>query len=181
VAPVIVPPASNQAEAARVAEESRKAEEARKAAEAARQAETARLAEAARLAQEQPPQPAAPPRGSYTVQQGDSLWTISARPQIFNDPYNWPTLYLTNRERLVDPGNPHLIEPGQVLQIPELGNARFYAVKAGDDLTSIASNPEVYNDPNQWIRLYEANRNRLPNPENPHLLYPGLVLEIPRP
>jgi nucleoid-associated protein YgaU len=115
------------------------------------------------------------------VQRGDSLWSISARPQVYNNPYNWPQLYITNKERLLDPSNPNLIEPGQVLQVSELGAVQFYSVRAGDDFTSIASDPRIYNDPYQWTRLYEANRGRLPNPDNPHLLYPGLILEIPRP
>jgi nucleoid-associated protein YgaU len=114
------------------------------------------------------------------VQNGDSLWSIAGSPQIYNNPFLWPQLYFTNRERMVDPSNPDLIEPGQVLQVPGPGNSRFYSVQNGDNLTSIASNPGIYNDPYQWTRLYEVNRERMVNPENPHLILPGMVLEVPQ-
>jgi nucleoid-associated protein YgaU len=115
------------------------------------------------------------------VQSGDSLWSIAGSPQIYNNPYLWPRLFITNRERLVDPNNPNLIEPGQVLEVPTPGNSRFYSVQNGDNLTSIAANPGIYNDPYQWDRLYMINRGRMVNPENPHLILPGMILEIPQP
>jgi nucleoid-associated protein YgaU len=37
----------------------------------------------------------------------------------------------------------------------------------------------VYGDNYQWRVLYEANKDKLPNPENPHLILPGMVLDIP--
>jgi nucleoid-associated protein YgaU len=115
------------------------------------------------------------------VESGDSLWSIAASPRIYNNPYQWPRLFITNRERLADPNNPNLIEPGQVLDVPSPGNSRFYSVQTGDNLTDIAANPGIYNDPYQWTRLYDANRNRMVNPENPHLILPGMILEIPQP
>jgi len=48
-----------------------------------------------------------------------------------------------------------------------------------DCLWTIAGYPWVYNDPWQWRRLYEANRSRLPDPNNPDLIEPGMILEIP--
>ena len=48
-----------------------------------------------------------------------------------------------------------------------------------DCLWNIAGRPWVYNDPWQWRRLYEANRSRLPDPNNPNLIEPGMVLDIP--
>ncbi|MDR3145366.1 MAG: LysM peptidoglycan-binding domain-containing protein [Treponema sp.] len=116
---------------------------------------------------------------SYTVQTGDTLWGISANPRIYNNPYLWPRLYIINRERFREPDNPDLILPGQILQIPEAGDSRFYAVQEGDSLTSIAT--DLYNDPYQWTRLFNSNRNRMIDPENPHLIFPGMILEIPRP
>jgi nucleoid-associated protein YgaU len=116
------------------------------------------------------------------VQSGDSLWAIAGNPRIFNDPYLWPSLYSVNRDRFIDPNNPDLIEIGQVFQIPRpevTSKARYYLTRQGDSFTSIAAHPAVYNDQYQWERLYTANRARLPNPGNPHLIYPGTVLEIP--
>jgi hypothetical protein len=37
----------------------------------------------------------------------------------------------------------------------------------------------VYDDPYRWPILYEANRSKLADPENPDLLDAGIVLEIP--
>jgi nucleoid-associated protein YgaU len=110
------------------------------------------------------------------VQNGDSLWSIAGSPQVYDNPYQWPRLYIGNQDRLVDP---NLLEPGQVLRVPSLGNSRYYSVRNGDSLTSISSNPGIYNDPYQWARLYNANRERMVNPENPHLVLPGMILEVP--
>lgn len=66
-----------------------------------------------------PPLPA-----QYTVRtwaiHRDSLWTIAGYPWVFNDPFRWPVLFEANRARMPDPNNPHLIEPGFVLDIPSL-------------------------------------------------------------
>jgi nucleoid-associated protein YgaU len=37
----------------------------------------------------------------------------------------------------------------------------------------------VYGDPFRWTILYEANRSKLEDPDNPDLLEAGAVLEIP--
>ncbi|GHU13287.1 hypothetical protein FACS1894161_3100 [Spirochaetia bacterium] len=49
----------------------------------------------------------------------------------------------------------------------------------GDSLSAIAARPYVYGDGQQWRILYEANKDKLPNPNNPHLILPGMVLDIP--
>ncbi|ETX05136.1 LysM peptidoglycan-binding domain-containing protein [Candidatus Entotheonella palauensis] len=51
----------------------------------------------------------------YTVQPGDSLWGIAARPAIYQDPLLWPILYQGNRDRLSDPD---MIYPRQELAVP---------------------------------------------------------------
>jgi len=48
-----------------------------------------------------------------------------------------------------------------------------------DCLWNIAALPEVYGDPLRWPVLFNANRHRMPNPNNPDLILPGMVLEIP--
>jgi len=50
---------------------------------------------------------------------------------------------------------------------------------SGDTLISIASRPWVYNDPAKWRILYEANKSRMPQPNNPNLIAIGMVLDIP--
>jgi hypothetical protein len=48
-----------------------------------------------------------------------------------------------------------------------------------DCLWNIAGYSWVYGEPRRWRELYEANRSKLPNPENPDLIEPGMVLDIP--
>jgi nucleoid-associated protein YgaU len=48
-----------------------------------------------------------------------------------------------------------------------------------DTFKSIAARPWVYGDESEWPRLYNANRNKLTDPNNPDLLMPGVVLDIP--
>lgn len=59
----------------------------------------------------------------------------------------------------------------------------FYTVRLIEDdrdcLWRIAGYPFVYGDPWKWPRLYEANKDKLPEPDNPHLIHPGMVLSIP--
>jgi hypothetical protein len=50
---------------------------------------------------------------------------------------------------------------------------------SADCLWNIAGKPWVYSDPQKWPYLYRANSSKLPNPENPHLIRPNLVLDIP--
>ena len=48
-----------------------------------------------------------------------------------------------------------------------------------DCFWNIAGRPWVYGDPHQWRKLYEANKSKLPNPNNPNWIEPGIVLDIP--
>ena len=60
----------------------------------------------------------------YTVrdwrQTRDSLWYIAGLPWVFNDPWQWRRLYEANRDIMPEPGNPNLIHPGMVLNIPSI-------------------------------------------------------------
>jgi LysM repeat protein len=64
------------------------------------------------------PQPApaattATPAGTYVVQQGDTLWSISNK--VYGRGDRWPIIYDANRDKIQDPG---LIQPGWTLTIP---------------------------------------------------------------
>jgi tetratricopeptide (TPR) repeat protein len=48
-----------------------------------------------------------------------------------------------------------------------------------DCLWNIAGRPWAYNDPYMWKVLYEANKSKMPDPDNPDLIDPGMVLDIP--
>ncbi|MFW6292941.1 MAG: LysM peptidoglycan-binding domain-containing protein [Spirochaetota bacterium] len=66
---------------------------------------------------------------------------------------------------------------------PEAVLPRYYVVRLiperRDCFWRIAEYDFVYGDPWQWTELYEANRDGLPDPDNPHLMHPGMVIEIP--
>lgn len=48
-----------------------------------------------------------------------------------------------------------------------------------DCLWRIAEFDFVYGDPWKWTVLYEANRDKLPDPNNPNWIEPGMVIDIP--
>jgi nucleoid-associated protein YgaU len=56
---------------------------------------------------------------------------------------------------------------------------RYYVVRAGDTFNRIAANPHVYNNPSEWFVLYQANSDKLPDPNNPDQLTAGMIIEIP--
>jgi len=62
-------------------------------------------------------------------------------------------------------------------------NNRQYTVRTWrverDCFWNIAGYPWVYGDPWKWRELYEANRSRLPEPNNPDLIEPGFIINIP--
>lgn len=51
---------------------------------------------------------------------------------------------------------------------------RSYTVKAGDSLSKIAK--QIYGDANKWRSIYQANTDKIKNPD---LIHPGQVLTIP--
>jgi nucleoid-associated protein YgaU len=53
-------------------------------------------------------------------------------------------------------------------------SARNYTVKAGDSLSRIAK--EFYGNANDWQKIYQANKNRI---KDPNIIHPGQKLIIP--
>lgn len=51
---------------------------------------------------------------------------------------------------------------------------KIYEVVAGDSLSKIAK--REYGNPNEWKRIYEANQDKLKDPDK---IYPGQKLTIP--
>lgn len=126
-----------------------------------------------------PPPPPPPPEQSVeirTVTRGDSLWAIAG--SVYGDPAQWPRIYEANRDRIADPD---LIYPDQELVLPTLPlravappSPGAHRVQAGDTLWDIAG--EIYGDPLRWPEIYEANRDQI---QNPHLIFPNQVFEVP--
>ena len=53
-------------------------------------------------------------------------------------------------------------------------SSRAYPVQAGDSLSKIAK--REYGDANKWNAIFEANRDKIKNPD---LIHPGQVLTLP--
>ena len=60
---------------------------------------------------------------------------------------------------------------------------KFYIVRpwaeTKDCFWNISGRPYVYNNPLLWENLYQANKEELPQPNNPNLILPGMKMEIP--
>jgi len=50
----------------------------------------------------------------------DCFNKIAGYPWVYNDRYEWRVLYDANKDVIRQPNNPHLINPGQVFEIPSL-------------------------------------------------------------
>jgi hypothetical protein len=48
-----------------------------------------------------------------------------------------------------------------------------------DCFWNIAGRPWVYGDSTKWRLLYNANKAKLPQPDNPDLIHPNMILDIP--
>jgi nucleoid-associated protein YgaU len=63
------------------------------------------------------------------------------------------------------------------------GLAAFYRVKLNpakrDCLWRIAGFDYIYGNPWEWKRLYQANKDSFPDPNNPDLILPDMILTIP--
>lgn len=59
----------------------------------------------------------------------------------------------------------------------ETKDAGAYTIRNGDSLWRIAARDAVYGRGTGWKRLYEANRDRIRNPDR---IYPGQEIQIPR-
>jgi len=61
----------------------------------------------------------------YEVMRGDNLWDISAKPSVYDNPYQWPLIYKNNSDQIKDAD---VIHPGQMLDIE--GNPSSAAIDA---------------------------------------------------
>ena len=126
----------------------------------------------------------------YVVQPDDSMWTIAQR--WFGDPNRWREIASGNPDI-----NPERLHVGQRLQLPARDDARtvglnraasipaarsmtpapagperYYTVRAGDSLSSIAMDERV-----GWSKIYAANRLAIGS--DPDRLQVGMKLRIP--
>lgn len=112
----------------------------------------------------------------YTVMRGDYLWKISGSQ--YGDPYQWIRIYSYNHDQIK---NPDLIFPNQIFKIQQGAGPNEYVVAKGDFLRKIAGKAEVYGDPTQWTKLYDANRTHIEGAGgDSNLIYPHTVLKVSR-
>jgi nucleoid-associated protein YgaU len=52
-----------------------------------------------------------------------------------------------------------------------------WKVRPGESLSSISALPEIYNDVDKWWKLYEVNKDKVPDP---YFCFPDTVIVIPR-
>lgn len=81
--------------------------------------------------------------------------------------------------RVVEEEIPEIVimeEPIEELP-PKVELPTTHTVVKGECLWYIAGYPEIYGNPLEWPRIYEANRDIIKDPD---LIYPGQVLRIPR-
>ncbi len=109
----------------------------------------------------------------YKIQAGDCLSIIAEKDEIYADWTKWPRLYRANLDKIEDPV---WIYPDTTLVIPRDLPTR-HIVAPYETLEIIAGYWEIYGDPSQWVRLLEANKDKVHDPNN---LEPNTVLVIPR-
>jgi len=105
------------------AEQALKVKQAEQAKQAVQQASKRPPTESTKKAISTPPpvkripatEPPPPPLTRYVVNEGEILWGIAARKDVYADPLLWPIIYKANRDQIKDPRR---IYPGQVLSIP---------------------------------------------------------------
>ena len=72
----------------------------------------------------------------------------------------------------------YLAEIKEVTPLPQ-----YYVVKpwaeTKDCYWNISGRPYVYNNPTLWENLYQANKDKMKDPSDPDLIYPGMKMEIP--
>lgn len=60
---------------------------------------------------------------------------------------------------------------------------KYYTVvarrKNTDCYWNISARAGVYNNPLLWEKLWHANKGSMKDPNNPHLIFPGMIIEIP--
>lgn len=114
----------------------------------------------------------------HVVAAGEDLWHISQK--YYESGYNWVDIAEENNL-----ANADVITAGQELTIPRVGvkapaqpvsiEADEYLVQTGDYLWKIAVS--AYGDGYAWTKIWEANRELIPNP---NIVEAGTLLKLPR-
>lgn len=127
---------------------------------------------------------------SYTVADGDSLWSIAER--FYEDGSLYTRIFEANAGRTMTSGEtfsePSLIRPGWVLEVPMLGETAelqgddmAYRVREGDSLWRIAESH--LGGGLRWTEIWELNKGRDMGGDarftDPSRIFSGWILELP--
>ncbi len=104
---------------------------------------------------------------------GECLWTVAGYEQIYGDPLKWTRLWRGNTNMIEDPD---WVLAGWTLQVPRTWPRRHKVIQ-DEWLAKIAGYWEVYDNYRQWPVLFEANRDRI---DDPDLIFPTQELLVPR-
>ena len=104
---------------------------------------------------------------------GECLWTVAGYEDIYGDPLKWTRLWRGNVDMIEDPD---WVLAGWVLQVPRTW-PRKHKVMQDEWLAKIAGYWEVYDNYRQWPVLFEANKDRI---DDPDLIFPEQELIVPR-
>lgn len=105
---------------------------------------------------------------------GDCLWKLASYEEVYQDPLKWPRIWRSNKDLIEDPD---WVLAGWELKIPrELPYA--YRVEQDEWLGRIAGYWEIYGDYRKWPLIFEANKDKIRDPD---LIFPNQQLSIPRP
>jgi len=117
---------------------------------------------------------------------------VSARfPQEYSEAENW--YKESAKARDIEEWDVAVVAANKVAQLLEgLGSSASSAPAAlpatytvrpwsvsKDSFWNIAGMAWAYGNPHLWRTLYNANKSKLPDPNNPDMLEPGIVLDIP--
>jgi nucleoid-associated protein YgaU len=110
---------------------------------------------------------------TWKLRPGDCLWRLASYEEIYKDPLKWPRIWRGNRDLIEDPD---WVIAGWEVKIPR-DYPYEHTVSRDEWLGKIAGYWEIYNDYRKWPLIFEANRDRIRDPD---LIFPNEELVIPR-
>jgi nucleoid-associated protein YgaU len=109
----------------------------------------------------------------WTLKFGECLWTLASYEEIYGDPLKWTRIWRSNYDLIEDPD---WVLAGWTLDIPRHW-PRDHVVIQDEWLSKIAGYWEIYDDYRKWPIIYEANKDKINNPD---LIFPEQYFVIPR-
>ncbi|MDD4857557.1 MAG: LysM peptidoglycan-binding domain-containing protein [Candidatus Krumholzibacteria bacterium] len=110
---------------------------------------------------------------TWKIRPGDCLWRLASYEEIYQDPLKWPRIWRSNQELIEDP---NWVIAGWEVKIPR-DYPYAYKVNRDEWLGKIAGYWEIYGDYRKWPVIFEANRDKIKDPD---LIFPNEELVIPR-